>query len=385
MERISIKPKLLLWALERCGKSEDAMTNKGLKISNWLRGKPYPTLKQLEKFAAATYTPLGYLFLDEPPEDKLPIPDFRVVKGPPARPSPNLLVTVQAMQARREWMREFVLEEGQGPLPFIKSATLTTPPVKVAMEMRDSLSISNGWANRVGTWTDALRFLRRAIEKMGVMVVINGVVGNNTHRPLDVAEFRGFALVDEYAPLIFINGRDSISAQMFTIIHELSHLWLGYEGVSNFNKFQPVKTNVEEFCNRVSAEFLVPSDEFKRVWREDQRESDSESFQVLARRFKVSPLVAARRAMDMKCVSKSRFFEFYNTHVAESERDRARRKSKKEQGGHFWNTQGVRIGELFGSAVAQATLEGRLLYRDAYRLTGLKGKTFDNYVTQLGF
>ena len=361
------------------------MRSKFPKIPDWLRGKPYPTLKQLEKFAAATYTPLGYFFLDEPPEDKLPIPDFRTVSGQPKRPSPNLLDTIQAMQSRREWMREFVLEEGQKPLSLIGSVTLRTDPVKVAMEMRNFLSLSNGWANRVPTWTDALRLLRKAIESAGVMIVINGVVANNTHRPLDVAEFRGFALVDEYAPLIFINGRDSVSAQMFTVIHELSHLWLGYEGVSNFDKLQPVKTSIEEFCNRVAAEFLVPSAEFKKALQENQRENDYELFQIIARRFKVSPLVAARRALDMKCVSKNRFFEFYNHHVKDSERDRERRKAKKAGGGDFWKTQGVRIGELFGSAVVQATLEGRLLYREAYQLTGLKGRTFDNYVTQLGF
>jgi len=380
MERINIQPKFLLWALERCDKTEDAMKSKFPNIADWLSGKVYPTLKQLEKFAAATYTPLGYFFLKEPPEDKLPIPDFRMVKGQPERPSPNLLDTVQTMQSRREWMREFLLEEGQLPLSFIKSATLRTNPAKVAMAMRNILSLSGGWADRVHTWTGALRLLRRAIENAGVMIVINGVVGNNTYRPLDVEEFRGFALVDEFAPLIFINGRDSESAKMFTIIHEFSHLWLGYEGVSNFDELQPVETNVEDFCNRVAAEFLLPFDEFNRVLRENQRENDHDLFQIIARRFKVSPLAAARRALDLKYISKKRFFEFYNNYAKDS-----KKRKPKGTGGDFWKNQGVRIGELFGSAVVQATLEGRLLYRDAYRLTGLKGKTFDNYVTQLGF
>jgi len=212
------------------------------------------------------------------------------------------------------------------------------------------------------------------------MIVINGVVGNNTYRPLDVAEFRGFALVDEFAPLIFINGRDSESAKMFTLIHELSHLWLGYEGVSNFDELQPVETNVEDFCNRVAAEFLLPFDEFNRVLRENQRENDHNLFQIIARRFKVSPLAAARRALDLKYISKKRFFEFYNNYAKDS-----KKRKPKGTGGDFWKNQGVRIGELFGSAVVQATLEGRLLYRDAYRLTGLKGETFDSYATLLGF
>ncbi len=380
MERIKIQRKFLLWAIERCGKTEEAMQRKFPKIADWLSGEVYPTLKQLESFAAATYTPLGYFFLKEPPEDKLPIPDFRRIKGQPERPSPNLLDTIQAMQSRREWMREFLLEEGQPPLSFIKSATLRTNPIKVAMEMRNVLSLSVGWAKRIRTWTEALSLLRKAIEDAGVMIVINGVVGNNPYRPLDVAEFRGFALVDEYAPLIFINGRDYISAKIFTIVHELSHLWLGCEGVSNFDELKPVETNVEEFCNKVAAELLVPTDEFKKALGENQSENDYDLFQILARRFKVSPLVTARRALDMKYISKNRFFEFYDNYA----KDIKKRKPKGTVG-NFWNTQIARIGKLFGSAVVQATLEGRLLYRDAYRLTGLKGKTFDNYVTLLGF
>ena len=380
MDRINIQPELFHWALERCGKAEDVMKSKFPKIANWLSGDAFPTLKQLEKFATETYTPLGYFFLKEPPEDKLPIPDFRVVKGQLQRPSPNLLDTIQTMQSRQEWMREFLIEEGQEPLPFIKSATLRANPVKVAVEMRNILSLSDDWAIRIPSWSEALRFLRKAIEDAGVMIVINGVVGNNNYRHLDVGEFRGFALVDEYAPLMFINGRDSESAKIFTIIHELSHLWLGYEGVSNFNELQPVELNVEEFCNQVATEFLVPSDEFKRALDEYRDENNHDLFQILARRFKVSPLVIARRALDMKNISKTRFFDFSNNYVKDS-----KNRKPKNPGGNFWNTQLVRVGVLFGSAVAQATLEGRLLYRDAYRLTGLKGKTFDSYVARLGF
>jgi len=385
MERIDIQPKFFRWALERSGKTESSIKSRFPKIADWVAGKVAPTLKQLEKFAATTYTPLGYFFLDEPPEDRLPIPDFRTARGQPRRPSPGLLDTIQAMQARSEWMREFLIEEGHKPLPFIRSATLETEPVKVATEMRNILSLPDGWANKVSTWHDTLRLLRRAIEGAGVMVVINGVVGNNTHRPLDVAEFRGFALVDEYAPLIFVNGRDYVSAQMFTVIHELSHLWLGYEGVSVLDKLQPVGTKVEIFCNQVAAEFLVPSDEFRKALGKNPIGDDDGVFQDIAKNFKVSPLVIGRRALDMKYITRSRFLKFYNDYVKSIDRlEEIRRKSKKP-GGSFWNSQAVRIGELFGSAVAQATLEGRLLYRDAYRLTGLYGKSFDRYLAQLGF
>jgi len=380
MERLNIQPELFRWALERCGQSESTMRDRFPKITEWIQGEMFPTVKQVEKFATATHTPFGYFFLKEPPEDRLPIPDFRTVKDQPVQPSPNLLDTVQSMQARQEWMRDFVIEEGQLPFPFVNSVTLKMNPKDVAMEMRKNLDLSDGWANKVSTWTEALKLLRGAIESLGVMIVVNGVVGNNTHRSLDVEEFRGFALVDEYAPMIFVNGKDSKSAQMFTFIHELAHLWLGLEGVSNFDKLQPIDIDVEIFCNHVAAEFLIPSDEFNMVLRENKGRMDFELFAILGRRFKVSPLVAARRALDLKYIDKDRFFAFYNDYPKDTDK-----RKKKKSGGNFWNTQIVRVGVLFGSAVAQATLEGRLLYRDAYRLTGLKGKTFDNYLTQIGF
>jgi Zn-dependent peptidase ImmA (M78 family) len=208
--------------------------------------------------------------------------------------------------------------------------------------------------------------------------VVNGIVGNNTRRKLDRNEFQGFVLADEYAPLIFINGADFKAAQMFTLAHELAHLWLGRGGVVSFEEMQPVNNEVELFCNRAAAEFLVPAAELRGVWREAQ-EAD-EPFQFLARHFKVSPIVAARRALDLQLMSRQEFFEFYREYQEDERRQR-----RTSSGGDFYATQGTRIGERFASAVMRAVKEGRLLYRDAYRLTGLHGKTFDRYADYLGF
>jgi Zn-dependent peptidase ImmA (M78 family) len=379
MSKVAVKYDLITWAKERSGLRTDALVKKFPKFREWERGEAQPTLRQLEALAKTTATPLGYFFLPNPPEERLPIPDFRTVPGAQAqRPSPNLLETIQTMQQRQGWMRDFLMEEGEEPLAFIGSVTLQDDSDGVAVRIRETLSLSENWAHNQRTWTDALKTLRDEIEDVGILVMVNGVVGNNTRRKLDVNEFRGFVLVDEYAPLVFVNGADAKAAQMFTLAHELAHLWLGRGGVINFDDLQPANHEVELFCNRVAAEFLVSGESIRQVWTE--AEQADEPFQFLARHFKVSPLVAARRALDLRLIPRQEFFDFYQRYQEDE-----RRQKRKSSGGDFYATQGMRIGERFASAVVRAVKEGRLLYRDAYRLTGLHGKTFDRYAESLGF
>jgi Zn-dependent peptidase ImmA (M78 family) len=379
MSKVAVKYNLINWAIERSGVGTAALVKKFPKFREWESGDSQPTLRQLETLAKATSTPLGYFFLPEPPEDRLPIPDFRTLPGAqPRRPSPNLLETIQTMQQRQGWMRDFLIEQGQEPLAFVGSVTMQDEPNELAARIRAAFSLSNDWARRETTWTEALRTLREATEGAGILVVINGIVGNNTRRKLDRNEFQGFVLADEYAPLIFINGADFKAVQMFTLAHELAHLWLGRGGVFNFEDMQPANNEVELFCNRAAAEFLVPAAELRAVWRE--AEDVDEPFQFLARHFKVSPIVTARRALDLQLMSRQDFFDFYREYQED-----ARRQKRTSSGGDFYATQGTRIGERFASAVIRAVKEGRLLYRDAYRLTGLHGKTFDRYADHLGF
>jgi len=271
------------------------------------------------------------------------------------------------------------MDEGEEPLPFVGSATLRSKPELVAEDMRRTLGFADGWANYEKSWTDALMHLRQKIEALGILIVINGVVGNNTHRKLSPGEFRGFALCDSFAPLIFINGADFKSAQMFTFAHELAHLWIGKDGVSNFEALQPPPVDVETWCNKVAAEFLMPSTELQACW--SKAKQAEEPFQALAKRFKVSAIVAARRALDLGLIEKPAFFKFYKAYL-----DDERRKSDTHApGGSFWNSQNVRVGTRFGTAVVRAAREGKLLYRDAYHLTGMHGATFTKFAETLGF
>ncbi len=379
MIRVDVKPAMLRWARERASLVVQDLEPKFPHLGDWERGKAKPTLKQLEAFAKATHTPIGFLFLPEPPVERMPIRDLRTGAHGPMRPSPDLLDTIYAMQRRQDWLREERLDFEAGPLDSVGSARLNDEPQAVGQEMRRMTGLVDGWASEVATWEVAVSELRRRIEQLGIMAVINGVVGNNTHRKLDVAEFRGFALTDPYAPLIFVNGADAKSAQMFTLAHELAHVWLGPEGegLSGFEGIFPGDTRVERFCDQAAAEFLVPGEEMKAVWR--SAKGSAEPFERLGRHFKVSPIVVGRRAMDLRLVDRKIFFAFYERYT-KSERQR----SKRSGGGDFYNNQNTRVGERFATSVMRAALEGRLSFKEAYDLTGLHGGTFQEYARALG-
>ena len=376
--KIKLQPHVLRWARERAGFGP-------VELAGKLQVKPERVLEwetsgeisvaQAGKLAQRTYTPEGYLFLDEPPEDYLPIADFRTVGDRPlGRPSPNLLDTVYTMQSRQAWMREELLSEEADPLQFVGSFDDNADVEEIADGMRYVLRLENDWASRNSSWSASLRQLRNRIEESGVLVFINGIVGNNTHRKLDPEEFRGFALVDEYAPLIFINNADFTSAQMFTLAHELAHIFVGHEGVSNFEALLPSDHAAERFCNSIAAEFLVPHTDLEDLW--EAVANDNDPYQQIAREFKVSVVVAARRALDLNLIDRATYFDFYGDYLA----DERRRKENSPGGGDFWNNQNVRLGRRFSAAIARAVKEGRLLYRDAYALTGLNGRTFERFV-----
>lgn len=378
MTRVSVQAAVLQWARVRSGLPLDIVQSKFPRFDAWKSGEVQPTLKQLETFARATRTPLGMLLLPEPPDLELPIPDFRTVGDQAvSTPSPELLDTVYSMQRRQDWLREYLSESDADPLTFVGSANPNANSVDVAARIRAALKIQHGWAQESPTWGDALRVLRGAIEDARIFPVLNGVVGNNTHRKLDPQEFRGFTLVDEYAPLIFVNGADAKGAQMFTLAHELAHLWIGAEGVSNLEDTLPIDTAVEVFCNKVAAEFLIPAAELAAIWAGVS--NAAEPFQVLARRFKVSPIVAARRAWDLAFITQARFFEFYQAY----EDDDRRVRSTAKDGGDFYANQNTRVGKRFARLVNRAAREGKLLYRDAYDLTGLSESTYDQYIKSL--
>lgn len=380
-ELLRLQPDVLRWARRRADLSEDALASKvklnAGRILEWERSGQI-SMAWVERLADATHTPLGYLFLTFPPNESLPIRDFRTRDNlSPAKPSPDLLETVYAMQRRQDWMRDELVETGAAPLDFVGAHHPNGNYGAVAHAMRDALVLNDDWVASTPTWSDALSRLRDSAEGAGILVVFNGVVGNNTRRKLKPDEFQGFALVDDYAPLIFVNNADFKAAQIFTLAHELAHLFIGEGGISAFEALLPSEHDIEQLCDKIAAEFLIPEADLRAFWPYVADRPDP--YQQTARHFKVSRIVAARRALDLDLIERDTFFDFYNAHKGQGIPNR-----QSTDGGNFWNTQRWRIGRRFAETVIRAVRSGRLPYREAYVLTGLSGDTFENMPEKMG-
>jgi Zn-dependent peptidase ImmA (M78 family) len=381
---VTLEPRILRWARERAGLDESALAKKlGTKperVTAWEETGEVP-YKKAELLAQKTYTPFGYLFLKEPPEETLPIPDFRTLgSAPMRRPSPNLLDTIYRAQHRQNWFRDYLVEEGQEALGWVGSLRSSDNPVEAAGRVCTATGLTTALRQSAANWEDALRLMVEQIEESGVLVMRNGIVDNNVHRKLSVDEFRGFALADEYAPLIFVNGADSLGAQMFTLAHELIHIWLGLSGVSTLEATFANGRDPERFCNEVAAELLVPLAELRNLWPEaDRRE---EPVQWLVRQFRVSGLVILRRMLDAGVIDRNTFTRLYR-----DEEDRFRSiRAQRPPGGDFYRTMGTRAGKRFASALIANTLEGRTTFREALRLLGMKKiETFNQFARELKF
>jgi len=375
-----VQPTLIRWSRERARLERLELVRRFPKLAEWESGERRPTLRQLEEFARAVHVPIGFLFLPSPPEELLPIPDFRTTAGKAiARPTPDLLDTIYLCQQRQDWYRDYARLLGERSLPFVSSVRLGDDPLVVAAAIRATLSLSFEERRDVPTWTDALRQLVAHAEEAGVLVMASSVVGSNSRRKLSVGEFRGFALVDPLAPLVFLNAADSKSAQMFTLAHELAHVWLGESGVLDTEAGRVPVHAVERWCNSVAAELLMPMRALEREYLPD--ESIDGAIQRLARVFKVSTLVALRRLFEAGFISGAVLWEVYSREVV-----RLRALERRDAGGgDFHRTLGARTGKRFARAVLASTLEGQTLFTDAFRMLGMrKASTFYDAARELG-
>lgn len=378
MERVGIKPDLFQWAIRRSGYTTKELTKRFPNINDWIEGTSCPTLKQLEKFAITTKTPIGYLFLTHPVDEKVPIPDYRKSNNSRRElPSPDLLETIYICQQRQEWFRDFSRSMGDDALPFVGTATVKDDIVRTANEIRTTLSLDINERSNLSTWTEALRRFIIQADTIGILVMVNGVVGTNNYRKLDPQEFRGFALADNIAPLVFINGADTKAAQMFTLAHEISHIWLGNSALSDAEASEIPNNEVEQWCNKVAAEILVPLELIHKEYQKDEPLFDEVN--RLAKYFKVSTLVILRRIHDAGGLNQNQMWEAYNKELQRLQ------KMPGGSGGDFYLTQIARVSKRFAQALVISTLEGQTLYTDAFQLLGFsKLETFRNLGQRVG-
>jgi len=364
MSHALVNPSLMSWSRRRAGLTEadvaQSLPVKEEKVLSWEAGESSPTFRQAQQWATLAHVPFGYLFLREPPKDELPLPDLRTIGGaPPAKPSVDLLETVRDVLRKQEWYLEYLKGQEVAPRPFVGKFSTASSIAAVVSDIRSVIGHPEG---TVRLQTD--EFLRQLIlgaDAAGIMVMRSGTVAGNTHRKLDVGEFRGFAISDKFAPVVFINLADAPAARIFTLLHELAHVWIGSTGISSVS---PANSRKEEiFCNAVAGEFLVPQVKLTHLWHKTadlgQMLTELSSF------FCVSKLAIARRACDLGFISRDEYSKYY---VDELNAYRA----KKGSGGSFYRTAAARNSKRFSHAVLSEALSGRLLLRDAGKLLGMQ-------------
>lgn len=379
--RVPVVPSLISWAMNRSGKDPQGLSSQFKDLADWLNGTKQPTYIQLEHYAAATLTPLGDFFLSEPPIDEVPIPDFRTIGNKVlAQPSPDLLETIYLCEQRQDWYQQHAISSGAEPLSFVGSVQLSSPYMQVANQIRQQLQFELHDRRQDESWHAALRRLIDTAEDAGILVMVSGIVGNNTHRSLKPNEFRGFALSDPYAPLVFINGADTKSAQIFTLIHEICHLWLGQSALTDSSMSISNTNETELWCNRVAAEVLVPRASLISSY---QGLPTVEGIEKLARQFKVSTLVIIKSLFDAGRLTWEEFDPIYQKELTRIRKILETRASAS--GGDYYNTQPLRVSRKFARAIITDANTGRTLHRDAYRLLGTrKHETFTKLGERVG-
>ncbi|MFG1462463.1 XRE family transcriptional regulator [Xanthobacter sp. DSM 24535] len=372
MAKALINGDVLRWARERAALPVEEVAGRMKqdveRVIAWETGEDQPTFRQAQTVANLVHVPFGFLFLPAPPQEALPLPDLRTVGSAPAgQLDLNTRDLLRDVMFKHDWFVEVLEEQGHERLPFVGRFSVRSNPVDVATDMRSTLGVA-GEARVASNWEAYLRVLMRRAEDAGTWVMRSGIVGSNTHRALNVGQFRGFAISHPIAPLVFINGRDAQAAQIFTLVHELAHIWIGSSGISNVQIGRPdygTNRQTEVFCNKVAAEFLVPAEQFAEQWSPQQQPATN--YDRLARYFKVSKVVIARRAFDLGKIQEPVYSRFYREQEADWEHQ-----SDDSNGGNFYLSLPIRNGRRFTYEVASRAVAGRTLFREAAALLNVK-------------
>ncbi len=304
----SVSGRVLEWARKRAALSHEQVaehlkrkTIDAATVQSWERGESQPSPAQARSLVQLYRIPERWLLLDAPPTqyDNLGIVDFRAPKlGALSEPSLNLRGAIEHALALQAWVVEHRLAAGEAPPAFVAAKSPKQSPRAVARYIDEVFEVTRLRATAKNAGEFFAR-LRERVEDEGVLVLKMGQVANKTTWPLDPDEFKGFTIIDEerLAPLVFINRKDHEDAQLFTFVYELAHVVTGGSGVSNedIEDLDVDKPKIEQFCDEVAEQVLVPSDELERVWSAGDRVKP-EQIVAWAANLKVTPLILARRA-----------------------------------------------------------------------------------------
>lgn len=369
-----VKTNILKWVLET---SSDLLSEKWKnKIESWLTGKRMPTIVQLRDLSKASHISFGDFFLDNPPKSDLPLLNYRTINNSKViNPSKDLIEVVNQMELRVDWLQDYYQNEGLEAISFVgQGRTKTNLSVEEkAKSILSYFELKSGW--NLNT-KDAFNFLKNKVEDARITVILGSYVGRQNRRSLNIEEFRAFVLVNDYAPLIFINTRDSQNARLFSLVHELVHIWMGDSELfnNNFVSFpQYLKPTSEQEINKIVEQILFPKNKFMQIWK-NKKNTDSKVNQVYltAKQFNTSPIataIVARRyhLVNQKIISQIKIETAKNT---EKRREKQR---KSHVGPLYYDLILTNLDHNFARSVINSTESGQTSYTEAFNLLGVPG------------
>lgn len=349
-------------------------------LSDWEVGTKKPTLYQVQELSKKIHIPFGYFFLKKRPVEHFKVLEFRTLDSVEhSKASAELKDTIAQMINIQDWMKNYRKNERSLALSFVGQCRNMHNGHQVLSIVRNTLGISETWYEQVKDTNQAFRFFRKKCEEQEILVMQNGVVGNNTHRPLSLEEFRAFALVDPFAPLIFINAKDTMGGRLFSLLHEIVHLFLGEDNVFNWNgQVTSFVKETEQLCNQVAAEILAPENEFRKLWQEYVSEQNILfSVQQIAKKFHCSLTVVSRRALDLHYISIQQYHDLVGLF------SQSYQKGQERSGGNYFTTLASRMDPQFINRLNHSIQMGNTTYTEAFRLTGTNNKTFAELVADI--
>ena len=375
---VSVEPLIIDWVMRYTSgvKNTDIIEN----LLNWRSGDSKPTFNKVESISKAIHIPLGYFFLKKPPNEEFPILQYRTIDSKGTEElSRDMIDILNHMENVQSWMRDYMLDAGYDRLSFVGSAHAKQGMQEVVRCFRQIFQIPHDWREQVTASKGVFKYFRERFEKAGVLIMMSGIVGNNTHRILNIEDFRAFTFIDEYAPIIFINANDSISAKLFSLLHEAAHIMFGISDFFNdrYGHADDVAT-IETLCNAVAAEVLIPNDLFHDEWRKLVSQDVFSRLKVLSITFKCGIVVVARKALDNRFIAKDQYKTVVNEAVKNYNDSRG-----KSFGGDYYATAATRIDNRFLIALDNSVREGKTQYTDAFRLTHTNRKTFSNLLDKV--
>lgn len=375
---IQIKTSIIRWACNRIGSlySELSASKDFKRLSNEKDGAVSLTLKQAEKLAKVLRYPFVFLLLDSPVTDidKLPIADFRSIEGKEVKPNINLKEQIEYCQNQQDWFSDYVNTCDLDVFKYNGKFSLHDDPQEVGLKLKEFLKITYKLSKNAN---DYLKRLKIILENNGILVSSSKVLKNTQNR-LSLSDFRGFALYDDNAPLIFINGNDSASAQIFTLCHELGHIVLGQSGVSDVVKNNTKK--IEKWCNEFAANILMPKNDVIDTF--DQYINISQFLQDATKLFHVSANALLLRIYNLNLIDKDTFDkEWAKAKALYKDYLKSLQESNGKSSGNYYKTVNSRLSHRLLQSLISSTSVGKTTFRDATYLLGLKSvSTFDKLV-----